>query len=171
VIVVLGVLLLRGGGNDGDGGNQASNRGTPTATATAEKKDTPTATATPEKTETPEPTPTATQTPESTPEPAGNGKPKGSASELQLQAYNLNNAGKYQEALPVAQEAAKKGCKGNAGVSPCGYALYELARAQLGSGDAQGAVNSLELRLNRYPDDQRSTVEKLLDKAKKQAGQ
>ena len=169
LVVVLGFLLLKGNGDDG--GNQASNDSTPTATATA-KKETPTPTAT--KTETPEPTPTATATatatPEQTPEPAA-GKPKGSASELQLQAYNLNNAGKSDEALPVAQEAVKKGCKGNAGVSPCGYAMYELARAQLGTGDAQGAVATLEQRLQRYPDDQRSTVEKLLDKAKQQAGQ
>ena len=49
--------------------------------------------------------------------------------------------------------------------------MYELARAQLGTGDAEGAVATLEQRLQRYPDDQRSTVEKLLDKAKQQAGQ
>jgi serine/threonine-protein kinase len=168
VIVVLGVLLLRGGD---DPGNQASNDSTPTPTATAEKKETPTATATPEQTETPEPTATATQTPEATPEPPGNAKPKGSASQLQLQAYNLNNDGQYQEALPVAQEAVKKGCKGNAPVSPCGYALYELARAQLETGDAQGAVQSLETRLDRYPDDQRGEVESLLEKARRQTGQ
>ena len=166
LIVVLGFLLLNGNGNDG--GNQASDRSTPTPTATAEKE---TPTATPTKTQTPEPTPTATQTPEQTPEPATGQKPKGSASELQLQAYNLNNAGKSAEALPVAQEAVKKGCKGNAGVSPCGYAMYELARAQLGTGDANAAVATLEQRLQRYPDDQRSTVEKLLDRAKQQAGQ
>jgi serine/threonine-protein kinase len=171
VIVVLGVLLLRGGG-DGDGGNQASNS---TPTPTAEKKETPSPTPTAEKTETPEPTPTATQTPEATPEPqqppAGGPKPKGNAGQLQLQAYNLNNDGKYQEALPVAQEAVKKGCKGKAPVSPCGYALYELARAQLNTGDANGAVQSLETRLDRYPDDQRGEVESLLNKAKKEAGQ
>jgi hypothetical protein len=60
----------------------------------------------------------------------------------------------------------QKGCKGNAPVSPCGYALYELGRAQLGAGDARGAVQTLQTRLDRYPDDQRSTVEALLNKAK-----
>ena len=88
-----------------------------------------------------------------------------------MQAFNLNNAGKSDEALPLAQEAVEKGCKGNAGVSPCGYALYDLGRAQLGTGDAAGAVKSLETRLSRYPDDQRAKVEALLDKAKQQAGQ
>ena len=169
LIVVLGFLLLKGNGDDGR--NQASNS---TPTPTAEKKETPTATATAtataEKTEEPEPTPTATATPEDTPAPAAD-KPKGSASQLQLQAYNLNRAGKYGEALPVAQEAVKKGCKGNAPVSPCGYALFELANAQLNTGDPEGAVQSLETRLDRYPDDQRSKVEALLQKAEDAAGQ
>jgi serine/threonine protein kinase len=160
-IIVLGVLLLRDGAEDG--GNQASNR-TPTPTA-EKKKETPTPTA--EKTETPEPT--ATQTPEA-PAPAA-GKPKGGATQLQLQAYNLNNAGKYEEALPVAQEAVKKGCKGNAGVNPCGYALYELARAQRNTGDPEGAIRTLETRLDRYPDDQRAEVEAELEKARQDAGQ
>jgi len=168
LIVVLGFLLLKGNGDDG--ANQASSKSTPTPTA-EKKKETPTPTA--EKTKTPEPTPTATATatPTDTPAPPANKKPKGSPSQLQLQAFNLNNAGKYDEALPIAQEAVLKGCKGNAGVSPCGYALYDLARAQLGTGDAEGAVKSLETRLQRYPDDQRAKVEALLDKAKQQAGQ
>ena len=55
-------------------------------------------------------------------------------------------------------------------MNPCGYALYELARAQLGTGDAQAAVGTLQQRLDRYPDDQRSAVEKLLKKAQKDAG-
>jgi eukaryotic-like serine/threonine-protein kinase len=164
LIVVLGFLLLKG---NGDKGNQASKRSTPTPTA-EKKKETPTPTA--EKTETPEPTATATEAPEEEPAPAA-GKPKGSATQLQLQAFNLNNAGKYDEALPVAQEAVKKGCKGNAPVSPCGYALFELAKAQLGTGDPGGAVKSLETRLDRYPDDQRAKVEAELEKARQAAGQ
>ena len=163
VIVVLGVLLLNGNGDDG--GNQSAGNSTPTPTA--ERTETPSPTA--EQTETPEPTPTATATatatatPEDTPEPS---TPRGNASQLQLQAYNLNNDGKHEQALPVAQAAVEKGCKGNAQVNPCGYALYELARAQLNTGDAQGAVQSLESRLERYPDDQRSQVESLLEKAR-----
>jgi eukaryotic-like serine/threonine-protein kinase len=165
LVVVLGFLLLKG--NGGDKGNQASRTSTPTATA--KKKETPSPTPTATKTQTPEPT--ATSTPTQTPAPtASDKKPKGSASQLQLQAFNLNNAGKSEEALPVAQEAVKKGCKGNAPVSPCGYALYELGRAQLATGDPDGAVQSLQTRLDRYPDDQRAKVQALLDKAKQAAG-
>jgi serine/threonine protein kinase len=164
LVVVLGFLLLKGNGDDK--GNQASKTSTPTATA----KKTPTATATPKKTETP--APTATSTPTQTPKPKPKPSPTGgSASQLQVEAYNLNNAGKYDAALPVAQQAVTKGCQADAPVNPCGYALYELGRAQLGSGDAPGAVATLNQRLQRYPDDQRKTVEKLLKKAQKQAGQ
>jgi serine/threonine-protein kinase len=165
LVVVLGFLLLKG--NGGDKGNQAAKTSTPTATP--KKKDTPTPTPTATKTSTP--APTATPTPTQTPAPpASDKKPKGSASQLQLQAFNLNNAGKSDQALPYAQEAVKKGCKGNAPVSPCGYALYELGRAQLATGDPNGAVRSLQTRLDRYPDDQRAKVQALLDKAKQAAG-
>jgi TolA-binding protein len=168
LVVVLGFLLLKGNGDDK--GNQASKTSTPTATATPKKKETPSPTPTATKTETPAPTPSATKTPKPkpSPSPAPTG---GSASQLQVEAYNLNNAGKYDAALPVAQQAVLKGCQGDAKVSPCGYALYELGRAQLGTGDAAGAVATLNQRLQRYPDDQRPTVEKLLKKAEKQAGQ
>ncbi len=87
-----------------------------------------------------------------------------------MQAYNLNQAGKPEEALPVAQKAVRLGCKGNAGVSPCGYALFELAKAQRGTGDAEAAVKTLEERLQRYPDDQRAAVEAELKRARADAG-
>jgi serine/threonine protein kinase len=167
LVVVLGFLLLKG--NGGDKGNQASKTSTPTATA--KKKETPSPTPTATKTETPAPTATSTPTPRPKPKPKPKAPAGGSASQLQVEAYNLNNAGKYDAALPVAQSAVTKGCQAGAPVSPCGYALYELGRAQLGTGDAAGAVATLNQRLQRYPDDQRSTVEKLLKKAEKQAGQ
>jgi TolA-binding protein len=166
LVVVLGFLLLKGNGDDK--GSQASTTRTPTATATAKKKETPspTPTATATKTSTPTATPAATKTPKPKPSAPATG---GSASQLQVEAYNLNNAGKYDAALPVAQQAVLKGCQGDAKVSPCGYALYELGRAQLGTGDAAGAVATLNQRIQRYPDDQRSTVQKLLKKAQKAA--
>ena len=153
LVVVLGFLLLKGNGDDK--GNQASKTSTPTATA--KKKETPSPTPTATKTETPAPTPKATKTPKPEARAAGRAA-GGSASQLQVEAYNLNNAGKYDAALPVAQQAVLKGCQGDAKVSPCGYALYELGRAQLGTGDAAGAVATLNQRLQRYPDDQRPTV-------------
>ena len=167
LVVVLGFLLLKG--NGGDKGNQASKTSTPTATATPKKKATPSPTPTATKTETPAPTATATKTPKP-PKPKPSAPAAGgSASQLQVEAYNLNNAGKYDAALPVAQQAVLKGCAGDAKVSPCGYALYELGRAQLGTGDAAGAVATLNQRLQRFPDDQRPTVQKLLKKAQKAA--
>jgi serine/threonine-protein kinase len=169
LVVVLGFLLLKG--NGGDKGNQASKTSTPTATATAKKKEKETPSPTPTATKTETPAPTATSTPKPKPTPKPKAPTGGSASQLQVEAYNLNNAGKYDAALPIAQSAVTKGCQAGAPVSPCGYALYELGRAQLGSGDAAGAVATLNQRLQRYPDDQRPTVEKLLKKAEKQAGQ
>jgi len=72
----------------------------------------------------------------------------------------------------VAQKAVKLSCKGaNSPVSPCGYALFELAKAQRGTGDPEGAIKSLEDRQRRYPDDQKSAVEAELAKAKADAGQ
>ena len=166
LVVVLGFLLLKGNGDDK--GNQASKTSTPTATATAEEEgDAEPDARRPRRPRRPAPTPTATKTPK--PKPAPPAATGGSASQLQVEAYNLNNAGKYDAALPVAQQAVLKGCKGDAKVSPCGYALYELGRAQLGTGDAAGAVATLNQRLQRYPDDQRPTVQKLLKKAQKAA--
>jgi hypothetical protein len=56
-------------------------------------------------------------------------------------------------------------------VSPCGYALFELAKAQRGTGDPAAAVKTLEERLRRYPSDQRSAVEAELKRARADAGQ
>ena len=95
--------------------------------------------------------------------------PAAAPSQLQLEAYNLNNAGKYDAALPVAQQAVTKGCQGDAPVNPCGYALYELGRAQLGTGDAAGAVATLSSGSSATPTTSASTVEKLLKKAQKDA--
>jgi hypothetical protein len=56
-------------------------------------------------------------------------------------------------------------------VSPCGYALFELAKAQRLTGDPDGAIKTLEDRLRRYPDDQRAAVDAEMQKAKAAAGQ
>jgi eukaryotic-like serine/threonine-protein kinase len=167
--VVLAFVLLSGDG-DGDKGNQTAKKtATPeaTKTATATPEATKTATPTPSPTATPTATATKTATPTPTPErPSGNEPAGNNPAQLQLQAFNLNRAGKSAQALPVAQKAVRLGCKGNASVSPCGYALFELAKAQRGTGDAQGAVKTLEQRLQRYPDDQRAAVEAELKKAR-----
>jgi tetratricopeptide (TPR) repeat protein len=170
-VAVLAALLLAAalafallsGGDGNDQGANSERRATPTATAKKKETATPTA----EQTQEPTATATATETPAASGgEPAGN-----NARQLQLQAFNLNNQGKSDEALPFAQKAVKLSCKGGAPVNPCGYALYELGRAQRATGDPKAAVKTLEERLRRYPDDQRSTVEAELKKAKADAGQ
>ena len=89
---------------------------------------------------------------------------------LQLQAFNLNNAGQPEQALPLAQKAVEL-CAGSTAVSPCAFALYEHARALLATGDPGGAIAALEERKQRFPDNQPGAVEKLLAAARKAAGQ
>src|SRR4051794_18383149 len=128
-----------------------------------------TATATAQQTATAQPTASATKAPSSGgggKEPAGN-----DPGQLQLQAFNLNNQGQAGRALPYARKAVALGCKGSAPVNPCGYALYELARAQRQTGDPQGAIKTLQERIKRYPSDQRAAVDAEMRKAKAAAGQ
>ena len=61
-------------------------------------------------------------------------------------------------------------CEGSTEVSPCAYALFEYARALRGTGNPQAAVEALEERLQRFPDDQRAAVEQELDEARAEAG-
>jgi TolA-binding protein len=56
-------------------------------------------------------------------------------------------------------------------VSPCGYALFELAKAQRGTGDPQSAIKTLQERQRRYPNDQKAAVDAEMRKAKADAGQ
>jgi eukaryotic-like serine/threonine-protein kinase len=160
--VVLAFVLLGSGGNNDNGGQTAQKTPTPQAKKKA------TATATPQQTQTPQPTATATAT---ATQPAGN-QPTGSdPRKLQLQAFNLNNQGKSDQALPIAQKSVQLGCKGSAGVNPCGYALFELARAQRQTGDPQTAIKTLQERQKRYPNDQKAAVDAEMKKAKADAGQ
>jgi hypothetical protein len=62
-------------------------------------------------------------------------------------------------------------CQGSTEVSPCAYALFEYARALRGTRDPAAAVQVLEERLQRFPDDQRATVEKELEAARAEAGE
>jgi hypothetical protein len=180
LIAAAALLLTRGGGDEGSPNPAADSTPTPDATAKPEK------TAKPDKTATPEPTPEETATPEPTPEatatpaPANNGNGNGNGNgrlkklgndpaALQLEAYNRNQAGDPAGALPYAQRAVEL-CQGSGEVSPCAYALFEYARALRGTGDPATAVQVLEERLQRFPDDQRATVEQELKEARAEAG-
>jgi serine/threonine protein kinase len=161
--VVLAFVLL--GGNDNGGQTAAQKTPTPQA-----KKKKATATPTAQQTQTPQPTATATAT--ATPsQPSGNQPAGNDPRKLQLQAFNLNNQGKSDQALPVAEKAVQLGCKGSAGVNPCGYALFELARAQRQTGDPETAIKTLQERQKRYPNDQKAAVDAEMKKAKADAGQ
>ena len=178
LLAVLAALLVGGGaafallGGSGDGGGDGSQ--------TQAERPTATATATPERTSTPEPTPTPTATPEdnsgsgsdnSGPGSSNSGSASGNnPATLQARAFSLNNQGNYDEALPVAQRAVEL-CQGSTDVNPCAYALFEYARSLRATGNPQQAVTVLEERLQRFPDDQRSTVEAELRRARRDANQ
>ena len=153
------VLLTGDGGNDGQ---RSGSRATPTPTAKAES----TATATPTETATAEETPAPA---EATPVPAGSEPAGDDPGPLQLKAYQLNQAGRPEEALPYAKKAVDL-CGESTNVSPCGYALFEYGKALRLTGKPQEAIPVLEQRLQRFPDDQRKTVEKELRAARKAAG-
>jgi serine/threonine-protein kinase len=89
---------------------------------------------------------------------------------LQNQAFNLNNAGQAEQALPYAQKAVEL-CAGSAEIDPCAYALFEYARSLRMTGDPQGAIAALEERKARFPGDQPEAVERELALAREAAGE
>jgi hypothetical protein len=176
LLLVAGAVALMSGGGD-DPGTERGARDEPRATAT------PGETATPEQTETATPDATAEPPPPEEQQPGnGNGKGKGKGKEkksdevaggdagaLQLQAYELNNSGRPDEALGYAEQAVEL-CKGSNAVSPCAYALFEYARALRMTGKPDEAIKVLEERQERFPDDQPDAVERELALAREAAG-
>ena len=179
IVAIAGAaVLIAGGGGDEDPGRTAGeSTPAPEKTATPEKTKEPeeTATATPEATSTPEPTPEPTATAEPTEEPdngngGGNGNGLGNdPAQLQLRAYELNEAGDPAGALRFAERAVQR-CEGSTAISPCAYALFEYARALLGTGNPEGAIQALEERKARFPGDQPEAVEQLLQQARDARG-
>ena len=81
-------------------------------------------------------------------------------SQLQLQAFNLNNGRQVRARRCRSPSRRSSGLQGNAPVSPCGYALYELARAQRGTGDPDGRdPDARGAPATATRDDQRATVD------------
>ena len=181
LLVVAGaVALVTANGDDPEGGGTAQRDPQPTATrdATRTPEATATATATAE-----EPAATATATPtEEAPESAAppekskqekkdkGGVPGNDPAALQLQAFELNNAGDHEQALAVARKAVRL-CAGSTAVAPCAYALFEYAKALRLTGDPAGAIAVLEERKQRFPDNQPAAVEKELALAREAAAQ
>ncbi len=170
LLVVAGAIALLSGGDDPKPDGNARQQQTPTAT--------PDATRTPEETATPSPEPTETAAPAPEEQP-DSGKAKGKEKKssvsgddpaaLQVQAFNLNNAGQSQDALPYARKAVQL-CEGSTEIT-CAYALFEYARALRMTGDPEGAIAALEERQQRFPDDQPAAVEQELQRARAAAGE
>jgi serine/threonine protein kinase len=176
LLVVAGaVALVTSGGDDDPQGDPTAQR-EPERTRTPDATSTPTATPTAEEpTATPTPTQEPTQTPAPTEEPKKPKKDKAAAqgndpTALQLQAFELNNAGDHQQALVFAQKAVQL-CEGSDAVSPCAYALFEYAKALRLTGNPTAAIAALEERKQRFPGNQPGEVEKELALAREAAGQ
>jgi tetratricopeptide (TPR) repeat protein len=167
------VALVTSGGDDDPQGDPTAQR-EPERTRTPDATSTPTATPTAEEpTATPTPTQEPTQTPAPTEEPKKPKKDKAAApgndpTALQLQAFELNNAGDHQQALVFAQKAVQL-CEGSDAVSPCAYALFEYAKALRLTGNPQAAIDVLHERQQRFPQDQPKAVEKEFKAAEKAA--
>jgi tetratricopeptide (TPR) repeat protein len=154
LLAVGAIALLTSGGGGGSGGSGAAASPTATTTAHAQRTAKPKNKATSEASATT--TPAATPTPTATAPSMATGN---DAAALQKQAFDLNNAGRSQEALPVAAKAVEL-CKGSTQVSPCAYALYEYARALRLTGNPQQAIAVLQERKQRFPNDQPQAVAK-----------
>jgi serine/threonine-protein kinase len=108
-------------------------------------------------------TPAQTQTTQSqsqtTPAPAG-----GDPGQMQLQAHNLINQGKYDEAIALDKQIVAKGP--STGLTYA-YALYDLGHALRLAGRPDEAIPVLQERMKI--DNQRETVKAELKQAQKDA--
>jgi eukaryotic-like serine/threonine-protein kinase len=107
----------------------------------------------------PEPAPEAEQ-------PSGGGDPSGA--QLNAQGFELMNAGRYEEAIPVLQRAVDSFPPGTSDLNYA-YALFNLGRSLRLAGRPDEAIPILEQRL-QIPN-QRGTVKKELDLARHEAGE
>ncbi len=166
------VALISTGSDDPKAKQTAEPSGTPDKTSTPDATKTPKPTATPETAATAAPAASATPAASKPKKPKQPQQPPGvtgtDPAALQLQAFNLNNAGQPAQALPYAQRAVEL-CGDSTDVR-CAYALYEYAKALLGTGDSNGAIAALEERKRRFPDNQPGAVEQLLAAAREAGG-
>jgi tetratricopeptide (TPR) repeat protein len=106
-----------------------------------------------------------TPAPEPAEEPAAPA-PAASGSELNTQGFELMQAGRYSEAVPILQRAVDSWSEDSQDIEYA-YALYNLGASLSRSGNPEAAIPYLEKRLTW--NDQRKTVEKELKEARKQA--
>jgi eukaryotic-like serine/threonine-protein kinase len=162
-VVAIAAIALGGGGDGGGTGTQAKKSPPANKTAGGGSK----ASAEPE--ESPEPETSAE--PENTPAAAPAPEPKGSdpetGSALNQQGYELIQAGEYDAAVPVLEEAVAAFPAGSEELDYA-YALFNLGNALRLSGRPDEAIPVLEQRLE-IPN-QTGTVEEELATARAEAG-
>jgi serine/threonine-protein kinase len=177
-LLAVGAVLLLAGGNDDP--PAAGNDNEPTAAERRaerreqrEREATPTATAEPTQEATPEATREATPepTPEATEEPAPEASGTADldrAAQLQVEGYNARQAGDFEQALELNQQALEA-CGDTQQLSPCGYALFEVGAALNALGRPDEAIPVLEQRLDVYGDNDAGEVKRELKAARKAA--
>lgn len=156
-VLVVAVVVLGGGGDEG-------RKGTAGAKQAKAKK------SAPSKAEKPEKQPEATEASETTasvPPPSPEADPTRGA-ELNEQGYALMQAGEYEAAVPVLEEAVGTFPEGSEDLDYA-YALFNLGSALRLGGDPEAAIPILEQRL-QIPN-QTSTVEEELEAARAEAGE
>ena len=155
VLLAIAVVAIVGAITSGDGGQHAR------ATPTPGKKKQPKAAATtaPQQTATPDAT--------NAPGPAASGD---DPAQLNSEGYRLFQAGSYAESIPHFQKAVDA-CGDSTAVDPCAYATYNLGAALNRSGHPADAIPVLQQELERWPQNQPSTVRKELESACKASGQ
>jgi eukaryotic-like serine/threonine-protein kinase len=177
-IAVIAVVLASGG--DGGGGGEAADR--PDTAAQQERQrerdqagenegreqqaePAPTPAPEPEAEEAPaEPAPAPEPAPEQQEPPADE---PASGAELNAQGFELMNAGRYDEAIPILQQAVDS--LAGTGSLDYAYALYNLGRSLRLAGRPDEAIPVLEQRLT-IPN-QRGVVKRELEAARSEAGQ
>jgi hypothetical protein len=178
-IAVVAVVLASG--NDGGGGGEAADRPDTAAQQQERPRErdqarendgreqqaepAPTPAPEPEAEEAPaEPAPAPEPSPEQQEPPAD--EPAGGA-ELNAQGFELMNAGRYDEAIPILQQAVDS--LAGTGSLDYAYALYNLGRSLRLAGRPDEAIPVLEQRLT-IPN-QRGVVKRELEAARSEAGQ
>ena len=152
--------VLSGGGDGSSSSSGAGNPATPAKKQPAEKKKEP-------KAKQDKPKTSEQAAPPASGGDSTSGDPARGA-QLNSQGFALMNQGKYDEAVPVLQEAVKAFPAGTSDVNYA-YALFNLGKSLRLAGRPDEAIPYLEQRL-KIPN-QTGTVRRELELAKQQAGE
>jgi eukaryotic-like serine/threonine-protein kinase len=178
VAIAVVAVVLASGGDDGGGESseraaqppaqerqqERSNRGNENRDQEAQEPAKPAPTPAPEQEAEPEPAPAPE---EETPAPAPAPDESASGADLNTQGFELMNQGRYDEAIPVLQQAVDA-LAGSADLNYA-YALYNLGRSLRLAGRPAEAIPVLEQRL-QIPN-QQGVVRRELEAARQAAGQ